>query len=365
MFPLGSHILSLTYVLALAENAAAGKAWGPWGGKPMFVSAGQSIQSAITSAQPGAKIIVKPGTYAEQLLITQSGLSLIGLPGATLVPPTTPSPNVCTNVGGTENDQAGICVAGKDVVFADAVAEHKKVSTVGQRVKDVTISGFTIKGFSGENIALVGAESTKVLGNTLIDGGRYGVLSDGCIDSLIYGNTVTKSPPLGFISICVDDVSGAKVQDNQVDGTYVGLCTQTSGADVSGNTVKNTCQAVFIDPDIAGAKVHDNHLSDSNPACNKAEDNPVGNYGVIAAGSIGAVIKDNTVERISSGGQTNPFAAGIAIIDWPAPPTLASDNVVEGNVLSENDFDVLLFTNGTGNVVQDNECSTSAPPGLC
>ena len=351
--------------LSLGNLATAGNGWAPWGGKPIFVQAGQSIQAAISSAKPASKIIVKPGTYAEQLLITQSGLTLIGIPGATLVPPETPVPNLCTDLAGQGTDQAGICVAGTDVVLADFVAEHKKVDSVGTRVKDVTIAGFTIKGFSGENIALVAAENAKVFGNEIQNGGQYGILSDGCINSHISGNHVSTAP-FGYISICVDDVSGAVVTENKIDGsTFVGLCVQTDGAEISGNTVKHTCNGAFIDPLIKNARVHDNHFSDSDPACNSAADNPVGVYGVIAAGSIGAHITGNTIERISSGGQETPFAAGIAVVDWPEPPALATDTLVEGNVLKENDFDILLFTNGTGNVVQGNTCSTSVPPGLC
>lgn len=155
-----SALPALVCVLSLASTAYAGKAWGSWGGRPVFVKAGQSIQAAIASAQPGTKIIVTPGQYAEQLLITQDGLTLVGLPGAVLVPPPAPVPNFCTDLSG-KGDQAGICITGSNVVLLPYVAEHKKVQSVGKRIKGVSVTGFTVKGFSGENIAVVGGENTK------------------------------------------------------------------------------------------------------------------------------------------------------------------------------------------------------------
>lgn len=358
---------TLLALYALPPSVSARGDWTSWGGgKPVLVKAGQSIQAAISSARPGAKIIVSAGTYSEQLLITQNGIKLIGLPGATLTPPATPIPNICSGLSGGA-DEAGICISGTDVVLLDFIAEHRRVSTVGTRVQDVSVSGFTIKGFTGENIAIVGAQNTKITGNTLLDGGSYGCLSDGSIDSTISGNVVSRSGELGFISICVDDVSGARVSKNKVDNTFVGLCVQTSGADIGYNDVSKTCNGAFIDPNIADAKVHDNHFYDSNVVCNNATINPVGVYGVIAAGSVGANIKNNHIEGISSGGLQAPFAAGIAVVDDPTktPPVLARDTKVKGNVLGGNDVDILLFSNGTGNVVQGNTCGVSVPPGLC
>jgi pectin methylesterase-like acyl-CoA thioesterase len=61
-------------------------------GDTKFVRPGQSIQAAIDMANPGDRILVPPGTYAEQLTIDKDGIDLIGL-GATLVPPASAAHN--------------------------------------------------------------------------------------------------------------------------------------------------------------------------------------------------------------------------------------------------------------------------------
>ena len=75
-----------------------------------FVRPGQSIQAAIDVAHPGDRILVRPGTYAEQLTIDKDGIDLIGL-GATLVPPPFAAQNECSGLAGPRTE-AGICLHG-------------------------------------------------------------------------------------------------------------------------------------------------------------------------------------------------------------------------------------------------------------
>lgn len=371
------YSLTPTFLLSLLSLTAIASAGNPWtdnrGGRPIYVKAGASIQKAISSAPPKAKIIVSPGTYAEQLLITpaQSGLTLVGLPGATLVPPTSYGSNICTGLAGPtqtgEQSQVGICVAGDGLQLDTFRTEHQKVLGVKTRVSGVTITGLTVNGFSGPNIALVGAINAKVAGNTLINGGFYGCLSDGSIGSTISGNVVRSEGTLRFISICVDDVSGAKVTDNKLDGTFIGLCIQTPGAVFKGNTVTNTCIGAYVDPGVKGVKLSGNTISTTNPLCDSPEDNPLGVAGIFIAGAIDTTVSHNTVKDITAYGGQFLVDFGIGVIDdeTKTPVAVASDNVVKGNSLSGNDLDLLLFSNGTGNVFTGNQCSSSFPQGFC
>jgi hypothetical protein len=127
-----------------------------------------------------------------------------------IVPPTTPTTNVCSGITGPDT-LIGICVAGSGLQLGPFNGEHQKVLSVATRVKNVKITGFTINGFSGANIAVIAGQSVVVSENTLQDGGQYGVLSDGSIDSRVKGNKIFNTTPVfHFISICVDDVSGGK-----------------------------------------------------------------------------------------------------------------------------------------------------------
>ncbi|KAJ9664120.1 hypothetical protein H2201_005360 [Coniosporium apollinis] len=175
-------------------------------GGTIRVRAGQPIQAAIDAARRGDRILVETGTYAEQLTIETDGIALVGL-GAILVPPAAPTQNNCSGLAGPDT-QAGICVMGYEVDLADFVVEHRRVRSVGQPVKDVSISGFQVRGFSGANIAVVGARDARVIGNRLVDGEHYGFLTAGSKNTRVAGNTVVSSTKLQFIGICMDNLAG-------------------------------------------------------------------------------------------------------------------------------------------------------------
>jgi hypothetical protein len=195
--------------------------------KTIRVQTGQSIQAAIESAPRGSRIVVDPGNYTEQLLVKTDGISLIGN-GVTLTPPGSPIENECTGFAGPNADntssQAGICVAGNGLDLSDFVAEHKHVNAVQTTVKGVTITGFTVSGFSGFNILVIGGENVNVCSNKLLDGPKYGFLTAGSKNTKVSDNVITSTIP-GFytIGLCMDDFSKVKVSKNKISTYYIGL----------------------------------------------------------------------------------------------------------------------------------------------
>lgn len=341
-----------------------GPATGSGGGNPIYVSKGQSIQSAIASAPPGSQIVVAAGTYAEQLTIKTDGITLVGK-GAILTPPASPTQNECTGLAGPDTN-AGICSVGSHVALADFVVEHRKVISVGTRVKNVAVTGFDVRGFSGPSITVVGGENVAITGNHLFDGAQYGALSVGSLGSIVEGNAVDSTGDLKFIGICVDDNlgGGPNVHKNTIQGYVVGLCIQTNRAQITTNDVTNCCIGVNIDPNIVGAQLTGNHFGAADPRCAQGPD--AGAYGILITGAVNSVVKGNVVEGLTvAGGSPNATSAGIAVLDdiFTDSGALANGNVVTQNVLRNNDLDLLVFTNGTGNVVQGNVCKT--PPELC
>jgi nitrous oxidase accessory protein NosD len=195
--------------------------------KTIHVRAGHSIQAAIKSAPPGSRIVVDPGNYAEQLLIGTDGITLVGN-GVNLTLPKFPVKNKCTGFAGPNADktpsQAGICVAGHGLKLDDFVVEHQRVKEVQTPVKDVTITGFTVSGFSGPNILVLGGENVNVYGNKLLDGPTYGFLTAGSVNTKVSDNEITsKVPGFYFIGICMDNFSKVKVSKNRVSAYYIGL----------------------------------------------------------------------------------------------------------------------------------------------
>lgn len=339
------------------------------GGETVCVKSGQSIQAAIEKAPNGTEIIVEKGTYNERLTITKDGIALIGQ-GAVLVPPADSSSpiNYCSGLAGP-GTQAGICIQGANVQLnASFNGEHLKVLSVGQPIKGVSVTGFEVHQ-AGLNIAIVGGLNTRITKNKLLDGSHYGVLTDGSTNTHISGNTVTwTQSTLPFIGICMDDRAGPRVTHNRISGFNIALCVQTAGAYIAHNTVTNCCFGAFVDPLIRGAQLLSNHISASRALC-ATDPTSFGVYGIFITGAVDTQVQENLIEGISDFGRADRFATGIILLDdppFPAPPVnLANDNVITGNVLRNNDLDLAVVTNGTGNVVKGNVCTTASPVGLC
>lgn len=288
------------------------------------------------------------------MTIDKDGIALVGH-GAILVPPSSAASDLCSGLAG-DNTQAGICVTGSDVVLAPFVSEHREVISVDKPVKGVSINGFQINNFSGQNVAIVGGQDVSVTRNELTNGGQYGLLSDSSTNTMVSDNTVISDTGLKFIGICVDNFADAQVSTNHISGYIIAPCIQTSGADVVKNDVSNCCIGAFIDPFINDAKIHDNHIGASNPTC------PPGSvFGIIISGAVNTDVQHNIIEGQTSGG----FTAGLAIFDDQSTGTLAiaSGNNVVKNIFRDNTLDLFVETEGTGNVIDHNICST--PEELC
>ncbi|KAG8624867.1 hypothetical protein KVT40_006618 [Elsinoe batatas] len=313
--------LNLPFLVASTPAVAAR-------GGDVTVKQGQSIQKAINNAKPNTRIVVQKGTYREQLLITKNGITLVGK-DATLLPPSTLTNNTCTDLAGPGTN-AGICITGKDVVL-----------------------GFTIANFA-LNIAALGTDTTVLRSNTLLNATSYGILSHFSTSTLVKSNTIT-TPVLSFIGICTDDNGPSRVASNSVSGYGIGLCVQTNGAVYEDNKVTNACAGAFIDPGIS-AKVIGNDVGANNPDCLTAFGFVTG---ILVFGANGSTVARNKIRDQRAGGQ----AAGIGVVDAAQFGVVARDNIVRGNVLTGNDVDIFVGSQGEGNVVRGNRCST--PAELC
>ncbi|OBS24415.1 hypothetical protein FPOA_04960 [Fusarium poae] len=339
-------------------------------GRTIYVKAGQKIQHAIRKASPGDRIVVAKGEYSEQLVIDKDGIQLEGH-GATLKSPDAKylKQNACTGL--TQDPQgnklqAGICITGYKVETDNFITEHKKVRSVGRPVKGVSVTGFTVQGSSGINIAVLGAKNTYITNNKLIDGGAYGGLTLGSINTVFYDNVVTTTKG-GFIAICMDNKSDVFAKKNEISNHVIGLCVQTNGAVMEYNKLTSNCFGVFVDPGVKEAKIAHNYVGPAPAACGKNA------AGIILGSSIGVLVTDNTIEGQKA---SDGSGAGIRIYDDPCVATAemplslscvvlgkaikARDNVVVRNTLNNNDSDIQNLSKGSGNIIKCNTCKNEA-----
>lgn len=355
--------LSLAALLLLASPILGSPTPGSKNDCNKTVKPGQSIQKAINSAKPGDKITVEKGTYNEQLTITTSGITLIGK-GAILMPPTKFGHNLCSGLNkdfAGKDTEAGICIHGKDVKLADFVKEHKKVISKKDYIRDVVVTGFTVQGFSGENIAVVAGKNVQITHNNLLEGPQYGFLTVGSQSTLAKNNVVTNQA-LGFIAMCMDDERDSKNVANNVAGYYIAMCTQTNGLVVKDNTITKSCIGVFVDPNIDGAKVIGNKITDRNAFCPTFPEKDNAGAGIIVFGAKNTLVEGNHIANIKNNG-TGP---GILISDDSIGGVAkATGNKVKRNSISNTDIDIFTDAAAMDTVFAGNKCTTSAPGDYC
>src|SRR5262249_43277648 len=144
----------------------------------VVVGPGESIQAAVDAARPGDTIVVT-GRHRENVAVTTDGITLRGA-GAVLEPAATPTQNAGLDPS-TPADVDGICVLGEVI----------------REVRDVTISGFTIRGFS-EGIVAVGAHHATFERNVALDNEGYGITAFISTGTRMLFNRASGSDEAGF-----------------------------------------------------------------------------------------------------------------------------------------------------------------------
>lgn len=171
-------------------------------------------------------------------------------------------------------------------------------------------------------------------------------------------------PDLGlrFIGACSDNVAGATVWANDIDGYAIAVCTQTNKANIQHNHITNACYGIFVDPGIDGAIVRHNTIGPSNPACAFAFFVGSG----IAVSGTNADVEHNSIVGQTLGAASTPQnrAVGIAVFDSSAT-LLASGNQIIRNDLSGNEIDLADISTKHNTVFTKNTCDSSYPDGLC
>ena len=222
-------LIAVSSVQSEGSAQAANKVVGP----------DESIQAAINSADPGDTIVVR-GVHREDVVIRKDGIKLRGDDAAIEAPARAKADSPCSKLFGPE----AICVLGD---FNLETGEF-----TGPRVSDVSVSGFTVRGFDELALEAIGASNATIAGNRAVGSGDTAIGTFLSVRTKILAN-VTRGPGKAAI------------------GSPESTNTLVSGNDLSGPTAVSGGVVVAVDPYFGGTtkptnnSVIGNHFSRNKP----------------------------------------------------------------------------------------------------
>jgi parallel beta-helix repeat protein len=316
------------------------------------VNPGQSIQAAIDAAPPGSTIVVKPGTYRENVTITKNHITLQGTPGKTILKPPASGTGPCAGFEGP-GTFPGICVLGN---------LNFDTFTLIEPVRGVSVTGFTVKNFPSEGIFVLGGQNTTVQNDVLTNNGGYGVFANTSTGTRILDNIASGS---GEAGIYVGDSPSAQavVKDNTVFNNQLGIFIRSasSGAIVANNAHDNCLGILFLEAPNSPTNwvATGNQVNHNNKACPGGDDTPpISGGGIVVDGGHNIVIQANTVNNNRPSGPSF-VSGGIVLIEG------SSNNQIVGNTAHGNVPADLIDQSGASNTFRANDCDTSIPRRLC
>lgn len=268
------RLIGLTF-LALSSSASFAA--------DILVSAGESIQAAIKQAQPGDRVLVKPGVYHESLYIDKSKVTLKGL---------------------VEGDQYAT-LDGRNILN-DGIITSGHFSV---------IDGFKVRGYKGNAIMTQGANNFQVI-NNIIEGAFYGIFPQYGKNGLLKGNVISGAEDAGIYVGMSDNID---VIDNVAFENVMGLEFENCrNALMANNKVYNNATGIALTlipglpvKDAFNLIIRDNEIIDNNhenfaPSSSIAAQIPEG-VGVLIVGPDKVTIENNIIR--------DNHAAGVAVFD--------------------------------------------------
>lgn len=325
------------------------------------VEPGESIQAAVDAASPGDTIRVEPGVYREAVVITTDDLRLEGK-GAVVEPPESSEPTPCDDPEGTEAGN-GFCVLG--------VVDFE-TGEVSDPVEDVTIRGFTVRGFPGNGILALGALDAEFAHNVAEDNHEYGIAAFVSSGTRILSNRTSGSEEAG---IYVGDSPDANVtvRGNETFDNLFGIFLRNAeGGSVAFNRAHGNCLGILVLGDAPGPagefSLTANAVRDNTRVCPAGEEAPpLSGVGIALVGAHDNSIRFNLITGNRPAGPT-AFSGGVVVVSGIGEEgptgTPSTGNRVVGNLVLGNDPDLFWDEQGD-NEFAANICRTSSPDDLC
>jgi hypothetical protein len=266
-----------------------------------------TIDSAVTAANPGDTVVVCPGTYTEDVVITKA-LNLVGQ-------------NATINAKGLPGASTG-AILGQDPYNGITIESS-----------NVTVTGFTVKGAEGEGILAVNPDPVAVT---------------------VAGMSLYTGTPITHITIAHNDVTGNDLGFNDPASPYAS-CTPNGGSDCGeGIHLMSVAYSTVVDnKSVANAGgilltdefgpnhdnlVQGNYVADNTKDCGITI--PGHNLGLNPVTgqpdpSFGGDYNNKIIDNVSIDNGVEGYGAGIGIFA-PGSYTASYNNVVSGNFIEGN-----------------------------
>ena len=328
-------LTTMALTLLVASGVALVAGVGSATAESSVVGPGESIQKAINAADPGDTIVVR-GVHREDVIIRKNGIKLRGEDDAVIEAPTrAKADSLCSRAVGRPE---AICVLG------DVNINTGKLT--GPRVSDVSVSGFTIRGFKiagkGDKdlvgIDVTNARNTTVVGNRVIGNVALGIGVAWSVNTTVAKNHVIRSgsPEPDEEGIVVEFSSRTKIVKNIFRGFVSGIDVDVStNTTFAGNDLIGNRLGVLVF-ESTGTKILSNDITDTT--------------------EVGTVILDSTGTKILSNDISRSGDTGIVIF---GPERANNDAKVVGNHISGGAWGMYVgdVTKGgsiAGNTIRNN-----------
>ncbi len=247
--------MALTLLVASGLALAAGV--GSAAADSSVVGPGESIQKAVYAADPGDTIVVR-GVHREDVVIRKDGIKLRGEDAVIEAPPRAKADSPCSKfVGGPE----AICVLGDF---------NPETGEVHERVRDVSVSGFTIRGFKDKDafvIDVFAARNATVVGNRITGNVAEGIAFGKSVNTTIAKNHVIGSPKTDAAGIVVEASSRTTVAGNDlIDDSFGVILIESTGTKILSNDITDSTLSGMLILGSTGTKIVSNDISRSGEA---------------------------------------------------------------------------------------------------